>query len=478
MIYHAIVLDNSKYKDTGKILISIPEFVMHSFNWDLSYYPEEIENAYNKEGKPVALEARVYSRSGGGSNFGEFIFPEINQKGLAIVLNNDFSKIYWMGSFAEEVIDESGNFIGTTMPSSEENKEGSIIFADVAKEQANNYIYRTKKTILTSEKSGQFKALNWEYRPTTNIINFGDEVYSVKHYGNGQLNFTMLDQEDEKNPYQYVETLSKASLLMDANNNIILRSENKINGTKAEKPDDPSVNELKDFTEYKITPSDFSLSNKIFNKDYASNYNVFSITKDLNILAKTNYKEDSEDILFTSVFSQAIDSFTFSLEDVENKITLNNKITLTGNTFNITDESNKKSADYKYDLSGMTFVYTNDKKISTLDLTGPITINLEDNGKSYQIVISSSGIQINADQKDVSITGKNIKFLADNVMYGDGTDYYVLSAKLKEILDALFNHGHITNTGATQGPAMVSGSNPTPLAAQMTSKVMAMGSKK
>ena len=108
-IYTAVCVDNSKFFETGRIFVRM---------FDLSGIP-----LFNSDGTPTGyddlkndaklrntgteltqdFEALVYAPLGGGRNYGMFMLPQINSKGLVMFLDGDESKPIWMGSFFDNL---------------------------------------------------------------------------------------------------------------------------------------------------------------------------------------------------------------------------------------------------------------------------------------------------------------------------------------------------------------------------------------
>jgi hypothetical protein len=353
---------------------------------------------------------------GGGKNFGEFSMPQINQKGLVIAVRDSLSELYWLGSFFEEIRDKNSNIIGVTTPSGDETLEGAYLDSG-SSFKTDSKVLRTKNTTNFQRKAGSYSIknsnpINWFSTPTTNIVEIGADVYKILHFGNAQPNFAMDVSSSSKTGNDYWETLSKATIIANANNSVIISSETKVGGTLAAKSGDSNANLYRDISSISL--------NSLKSTDI--NFNTFKGAK----------------------------AATIGLVS----------LTASNNIISWKDVASKTAVSITQDISQLSLAYT------------------DKDGKNFSIVINSSGISITADSsKDINIVAKNINLNAANVAYGNAADYYVLSSVLKDILDALFSHGHITNTGATQGPAMVSGSNPTPLSGMMTSKVQKMSSK-
>lgn len=187
MIFEALVIDTDTFYEDGTIKVRIPETYFKKMSWDLS---ENFE--FIKDGKGnYDLNAYVYSPYGGGSNFGTVFIPQVNQRGLVVSMDNQLRKLIWLGSFfqptrGEDWVSEKVNF-----PTDDINKEGeegygslngeqNLLAENLEEAKEKNFIARFKTTDKSSAES-----LDWEERPTSNIISIGDNAFFVKHFSKG-----------------------------------------------------------------------------------------------------------------------------------------------------------------------------------------------------------------------------------------------------------------------------------------------------
>jgi len=187
MLYEALVIDNKNFYSNGKIKVRIPNFYHRNMNWDLAgEYPDLLEEAEIKGDAEYSndFEASVYSPYGGGRNFGVFFLPQINQKGLVMPIGQGTNRFVWLGSFFEAYRTDNFDVEYVNIPSDDiEQSDGSTAgeqtmdaesSADALKK---NFVARFKTTNADSQED-----LDWQQRPTSNIITVGDKESKVTHY--------------------------------------------------------------------------------------------------------------------------------------------------------------------------------------------------------------------------------------------------------------------------------------------------------
>ena len=225
MIYSALCLDNTKYFETGKILVRIFQYYVHprkdkdgniiEFD-DLSKYPDLREEGKVEEGLYNDFEAFVFAPLGGGRNYGMFSLPRINEKGLVTFLDGDMNKPLWLGSYFAPMIDKDYKTAGVNIPNDKPEEEGSDKDGSINGEKKiegdeRTIILRTKHT--TSEDADH---MDWEQRNTENLVVVGDSKVRVRH-------FTEWDNNEQKK-YQEImiykdsDNDDKETVVLDVNN--------------------------------------------------------------------------------------------------------------------------------------------------------------------------------------------------------------------------------------------------------------------
>lgn len=186
MFFEALVINTDTFFERGTIIVRISKFYLRKMQWDLTEnYPDFMEdNNEDAEGFTEDYEAYVYSPYGGGSNFGTFFLPQVNQRGLVTPLDKHLKKFVWMGSFFKPERDENWDVTKVDVPSNDMNKEGpegyGVLNAEpnmLENEKETNFVARFK----TTDKSS-VEGLTWEDRPTSNIVSIGDNSFFITHF--------------------------------------------------------------------------------------------------------------------------------------------------------------------------------------------------------------------------------------------------------------------------------------------------------
>jgi len=457
LIYTAIVIDNIDFPLTGKIGIHISDFHGSSMVWDLADKPEETKRARDKDGKLICPTAMVMTAFGGGHNYGELKVPQINEKGLVSSIRGSITDFVWLGSFFSEAT-KDGEIVGINFPSTLEKDEGvdsdgKSKYFSFDESSKLNYVLRTRNTTMPTGNGTtkeDKKAVNWYENQTTNIIEIGANNYSIKHFGpskDGNTPAFLMDKDKNL----YFETTSLSSIVMDADNILTISSETKVNGKKATKE-----NEYVGATDSFRDKASLVLDSKTGTKEAFTTYkedkkvsdSFFSITAKNTTMYTSFYKDGK--ISREHTFKQYDLGSSLLLSDTTNKITADITTAIDGNESSW--EKDKVSATVSQKADGITITYVNDK--------------------TFKITLTTDGVTIDAGEKDVTITGKNIKLAADKVEKKG--EYFVILSHMKSILDALTNHNHITSTGPTSPGVLTS--SMAPIAAAIMSDLQKLGS--
>jgi len=245
MLYEALVIDNKNFYSNGKIKVRIPNFYHRNMNWDLAgEYPDLLEEAEIKGDAEYSndFEASVYSPYGGGRNFGVFFLPQINQKGLVMPIGQGTNRFVWLGSFFEAYRTDNFDVEYVNIPSDDiEQSDGSTAgeqtmdaesSADALKK---NFVARFKTTNADSQED-----LDWQQRPTSNIITVGDKESKVTHYAKEEkFSASMnLTEEGFNIEVDNEEKFSASMNLTEEGFNIEVDNEGNLNTFKIKNTDD------------------------------------------------------------------------------------------------------------------------------------------------------------------------------------------------------------------------------------------------
>ena len=215
MVYSALVIDNSDYFQTGTIKVRVFNWYLAS-RWkydssgnkkpvqidDLSTDPKMInEGDWNQQDIPGGNDGPtqdflcwVYAPIGGGTNYGMFHLPQVNERGLVSFVDGDMHKPIWMGSYFQPLADNSQypDYVidqvnapndDTTMNKDGTSYQPSNSGAPVG--DPNAIILRTKSTTLVPD-GNSYKAdkLDWSQQTTENLVLIGSDEVRVRHYSN------------------------------------------------------------------------------------------------------------------------------------------------------------------------------------------------------------------------------------------------------------------------------------------------------
>ena len=203
MIYEALVIDNSKFVETGTIRVRIKNLtITPSMMKDLSENPTQsidvlggqkwLQTEKEKKFVYTDTDVRVSSAIGGGYDYGLFYLPQPNSWGIVAQIGdpwntNTRNNYVWLGSlYQRDIITKSIN-----VPS--ENLDGhNGIEGDGEKAVANitnvnsAIVLKTKTTSIAggAENIDQDKSresLNFKKRPTENLIVIDKDKVRVIH---------------------------------------------------------------------------------------------------------------------------------------------------------------------------------------------------------------------------------------------------------------------------------------------------------
>lgn len=186
MIYKAVVLDNSNFFKIGTIRVRIAGYFHRKASWNLEEdFPASIDEGVDGE-KHKDFNAILYSPFGGGRNYGMLIIPQINEKGIVSFLGDNKRKPVWMGSIFEPKYGANHKIEYTNIPSDDPESEGADSDGSVNEEhnmKADSDEDALKKNIVIRTKNtSRDDGIDWEDRPTTNIISIGEKGMTWTHF--------------------------------------------------------------------------------------------------------------------------------------------------------------------------------------------------------------------------------------------------------------------------------------------------------
>jgi len=244
MFLPAIVIDNTRFFETGTIRVRVAHYYNRPMNWDLSTdFPLSIQEGIKTEviddeeveitSHTEDFEALIFAPLGGGRNYGVLNLPQINEKGFITFISGNERRPLWVGSFFEPFRDATLNVLRTNIPSDKVDMEGDgeNIEADLPNEKGKvtieqgldgsiaqtqnmdvvtpeeedgrptelqqalgkNIIVRTKTTRYERDEDGkpvdvngneikEGKELDWQRVNTTNLISIGEDSIRIRHY--------------------------------------------------------------------------------------------------------------------------------------------------------------------------------------------------------------------------------------------------------------------------------------------------------
>lgn len=211
MFYEAIVIDNTKYFETGTIRVRVAHFFQFRMVWDFSKDLPAMELGKSKDpdtGKETHrdYDVRLFAPLGGGNGYGTLFVPQINERGFIFFPeNNYYYDPVWVGSYFRPFLDDNELPASTNIPSNLTDKDGIDSFDDHTlnydTNQKTNILIRTKNT---EYDKGDPDKLNWQKQPTTNVISVSDEGIKARHYNrdggwkeNEVSKYTDLDITDD-----------------------------------------------------------------------------------------------------------------------------------------------------------------------------------------------------------------------------------------------------------------------------------------
>jgi hypothetical protein len=255
-LYSGLVLDNSTYFATGTIRVRVflfymaPRFYMDGENKksiaidDLSSKPSMIDDGkLTDPDTGVLLEgishpnqdfvAWVSTPMGGGTNYGIFHLPQVNERGIVSFLDGDLRKPVWMGSYFTSLEDPNNIIEQISTPNDDVigSKDGvgyGIASKDRPVGDPNAIIIRTKHTELIPKGSDyDAEKLNWQNQTTENLVLLGSDQIRVRHYSdfsNSKYQEILMNQSvadssplittsviDKKNSYSTIVNQSSTS---------------------------------------------------------------------------------------------------------------------------------------------------------------------------------------------------------------------------------------------------------------------------
>ena len=207
MIYSGIVIDNSTYFETGTIRVRMfRNYLSPRMDGDkkiavddLSTKPSMIDDGKLKDPDTGAilegishpnqdLDAWVFAPMGGGTNYGMFHLPQVNERGIISFLEGDLRKPVWMGSYFMPLVDPSNVIEQINAPNDNVTGTKDGVGYDLASKDRpsgdpNAIIIRTKHTELVPKGSDyDAEKLNWQNQTTENLVLLGSDQIRVRHY--------------------------------------------------------------------------------------------------------------------------------------------------------------------------------------------------------------------------------------------------------------------------------------------------------
>ncbi len=129
MIYPAIVLSTENFLKNGTIRVRIAQYFFGQMIWDLSTNSDFIKLGVNEgSGTHNDFDAFVFSPIGGGQNYGVFLLPQENTKGLVAFMGNTTersSTCFWLGSLFQPEFNTSGTLQSINFPSDKPQSNGA-----------------------------------------------------------------------------------------------------------------------------------------------------------------------------------------------------------------------------------------------------------------------------------------------------------------------------------------------------------------
>lgn len=224
MFFTALCTDNSKFWSTGKISVRVfkysgmPLFVKGKpTNYDdLKTLSVLRETSRGDKDIEQDFEAMVFTPLGGGKNYGLFMLPQINSKGIVTFLDGDFSKPLWVGSFFGNRYDSNGLQTGNiNIPNDKPEEEGTNKDGIIGGEKKisgneSTIILRTRHTESSDE------GVDWEKQNTENLVSIGDSLVRLRH--NTMWSNNTIKKYQETMIYKDSNNSDKETIQLDVNN--------------------------------------------------------------------------------------------------------------------------------------------------------------------------------------------------------------------------------------------------------------------
>jgi len=244
MLYSAICLDNSNYFEKGTVSVRIFKY----YNVPKTYFEKDPNGGVGKiietgisdlskndeeENFPddaQDFEALIFSPLGGGRNYGMFMLPKTNEKGIIAFLDGAFSKPIWLGSYFSEIHKEDDYSVitGINIPNEDPTLEGidsdgikdgaintSLEDSDNLLGDQNTIILRTK----TVSKDSDGAKMDWENSDeihTENLVAVDAKKVRVRH--NSEWDSSTLNKYQEILIYKDKDNDDKETVQIDINN--------------------------------------------------------------------------------------------------------------------------------------------------------------------------------------------------------------------------------------------------------------------
>jgi hypothetical protein len=241
MLYSALCIDNTKYFETGTITVRIFEYygrprvvrkdekVVVTGVDDLSTEPDMVkenkdaEKATQESSLTGDFEAVIFAPFGGGRNYGSFVMPQVNEKGVVTFLDGAFSKPMWMGSYFDKVREKDATLklddatAVTSAPNDnpdKENIEGDSVNTMLPDENT-TMVIRTKHTEFDSG-GNKMNWANTDEQTTENLISVSDQRVRVRHFT--EWDGTNAQKYQEMMIYKDADNSDKETIVLEVNN--------------------------------------------------------------------------------------------------------------------------------------------------------------------------------------------------------------------------------------------------------------------
>lgn len=181
-IYRAIVTDTSCFETTGKIKTRISVFNGGGVSKDLvnGYNAEIFSESISRD-----LLTDIMMPFGGGYDYGMFKLPQINAVGLVAFIDASRTKPIWLGSTANQILNNENQVVQLDFPSDQNNGKPAIYYDDYENEpkfnlkDENSFIINTKTNTLRDLTNPD--TMVWSNNPVENSFVLNSAKASLYH---------------------------------------------------------------------------------------------------------------------------------------------------------------------------------------------------------------------------------------------------------------------------------------------------------